>query len=77
MRKKQNPYDFTHVWARKQKVASEQHKQKQTQDIDDSMVLPGGAGGEEGKVGKGGQIYGNRRKRDSGTSHAIEYTDVK
>ena len=44
------------------------------------MDTRGNSGWVEGEVGKGGQIYGNRRKdfrQTSGGEHTLGYTGVK
>lgn len=71
-RKGEKPYDFTHVEHKtKKKQMNIQNKNKLV-DTDSRLVVTGGEGVGEGKLGKGGHIHGDGRKSDS--SCGIHYS---
>ena len=65
-RERQTPYDFTYIWNITSKI-SEQTTQKETYvDIGNTAEI------REGKIGEGGQLYGDGNIFSGGTQEALQ-----
>ena len=71
-RKSEEQYDFTHVWDTTLKATNEQTNTHGHRQQDGGHQRERGV---RGMKGKGGQVYGDRKRLDVGGEHTVQCTD--